>query len=35
MERRFDRQSIGTKGLTLMSNSTYNGWRFDDVWLDK
>ena len=73
MERRFDRQSIGTdqqerrwlvweinkklqedavrpiiahtrwatcwqpyvKGLTIMSKSTYNGWRFEDVWLDK
>ena len=23
------------KGLTIMSNSIYNGWRFEDVWLDK
>jgi peptide/nickel transport system substrate-binding protein len=23
------------KGLTLMSNSIYNGWRMEDVWLDK
>jgi peptide/nickel transport system substrate-binding protein len=23
------------KGLTVMSNSAYNGWRFEDVWLDK
>ena len=23
------------KGLTLMVNSTYNGWRFEDVWLDE
>ena len=23
------------KGVTLMSNSIYNGWRFEDVWLDK
>jgi len=23
------------KGLTLMSNSIYNGWRFEDVWLDR
>jgi len=23
------------KGLTLMTNSQYNGWRFEDVWLDK
>ena len=23
------------KGLTIMSNSVYNGWRFEDVWLDK
>src|SRR5579862_5524465 len=23
------------KGLTVMVNSIYNGWRFEDVWLDK
>jgi peptide/nickel transport system substrate-binding protein len=23
------------KGLTIMTNSIYNGWRFDEVWLDK
>jgi peptide/nickel transport system substrate-binding protein len=23
------------KGLTFMSNSIYNGWRMQDVWLDK
>ena len=23
------------KGLTLMVNSIYNGWRMEDVWLDK
>jgi len=23
------------KGVTLMVNSSYNGWRFEDVWLDK
>jgi peptide/nickel transport system substrate-binding protein len=23
------------KGLTTMINSIYNGWRFEDVWLDK
>ena len=23
------------KGLTVMTNSAYNGWRFEDVWLDK
>jgi peptide/nickel transport system substrate-binding protein len=23
------------KGLTLMVNSIYNGWRFEDAWLDK
>jgi peptide/nickel transport system substrate-binding protein len=23
------------KGLTMMTNSQYNGWRFEDVWLDK
>jgi len=23
------------KGLTIMVNSVYNGWRFKDVWLDK
>jgi len=22
------------KGLTIMVNSIYNGWRFEDVWLD-
>jgi len=23
------------KGLTLMVNSQYNGWRMEDVWLDR
>ena len=23
------------KGLTMMVNSLYNGWRFEDVWLDR
>jgi peptide/nickel transport system substrate-binding protein len=23
------------KGLTIMANSIYNGWRFEDIWLDK
>ena len=23
------------KGVTIMVNSIYNGWRFEDVWLDK
>jgi peptide/nickel transport system substrate-binding protein len=23
------------KGLTIMSNSIYNGWRMEDVWLDR
>jgi peptide/nickel transport system substrate-binding protein len=23
------------KGLTLMSNSIYNGWRMEDIWLDR
>ena len=23
------------KGVTLMSNSQYNGWRMEDWWLDK
>jgi peptide/nickel transport system substrate-binding protein len=23
------------KGLTMMINSIYNGWRFEDVWLDR
>ena len=23
------------KGLTMMVNSIYNGWRMEDVWLDK
>ena len=23
------------KGYTMMVNSVYNGWRMEDVWLDK
>jgi hypothetical protein len=23
------------KGLTIMANSIYNGWRFENLWLDK
>jgi len=23
------------KGLTLMVNSLFNGWRMEDVWLDR
>ena len=23
------------KGLRMMVNSLFNGWRFEDVWLDK
>ena len=23
------------KNLTIMSNSIYNGWRFEDIWLDR
>jgi hypothetical protein len=23
------------KRLTMMTNSQYNGWHFEDVWLDK
>jgi hypothetical protein len=23
------------KGLTLLVNSLFNGWRMEDVWLDK
>jgi peptide/nickel transport system substrate-binding protein len=23
------------KGLTMMVNGIYNGWRFEDIWLDK
>jgi len=23
------------KGLTLMENSIFNGWRMEDVWLDR
>jgi len=23
------------KGYSLMVNSVYNGWRFEDLWLDK
>ena len=26
---------LAVKGVKLMSNSIYNGWRFEDVWLDK
>ena len=26
---------LQVKGLTIMVNSIYNGWRFEDVWLDK
>ena len=28
-------QQPAVKGLTIMSNSIYNGWRFEDVWLDR
>jgi hypothetical protein len=27
--------SLGVKGLTIMVNSIYNGWRYENVWLDK
>ena len=27
--------ALTVKGLTIMVNSIYNGWRFQDVWLDK
>jgi peptide/nickel transport system substrate-binding protein len=23
------------KNLTIQTNSIYNGWRFEDVWLDR
>ena len=23
------------KGLTIMTNSLFNGWRMEDLWLDK
>ena len=23
------------KGVTIMVNSLFNGWRFEDVWLDR
>jgi peptide/nickel transport system substrate-binding protein len=23
------------KGFTLMANSIYHGWRYEDLWLDK
>jgi hypothetical protein len=26
---------LWVKGLTIMVNSIYNGWRYEDVWLDK
>jgi peptide/nickel transport system substrate-binding protein len=28
-------QQAAVRGLTLMVNSNYNGWRFEDVWLDR
>lgn len=28
-------QQPQVKGLTIMTNSIYNGWRFEDVWLDR
>ena len=28
-------QQAAVKGLTIMVNSIYNGWRFEDVWLDR
>ena len=30
-----DLPAAQVKGLTIMVNSIYNGWRFEDVWLDK
>jgi peptide/nickel transport system substrate-binding protein len=29
------RRQPHVKGLTLMVNSIFNGWRMEDVWLDK
>src|SRR5205807_9716547 len=29
------RRQPWAKGLTIMTNSIYNGWRMEDVWLDK
>jgi hypothetical protein len=26
---------LQVKGLTIHANSIYNGWRFEDLWLDK
>lgn len=23
------------RGLTIMQNSLYNGWRFEDIWLER
>jgi len=34
-ERRGTCTQPQVKGLTLMVNSIYNGWRMEDVWLDK
>ncbi|MBS0222892.1 MAG: ABC transporter substrate-binding protein [Proteobacteria bacterium] len=28
-------QQAQVRGLTIMVNSIYNGWRFEDVWLDR
>ena len=29
------RYVLGTFGLAIMVNSSYNGYRYEDVWLDK
>ena len=33
--RRATRWQPYVKGLTIIVNSSYNGWRMEDVWLDK
>ena len=33
--RRATRWQPYVKGLTIIVNSIYNGWRMEDVWLDK
>ena len=33
--RRGDLPAALCQGLTIMVNSIYNGWRLEDVWLDK
>jgi len=31
----FAKTEAPVKGFTIMVNSLFNGWRMEDVWLDK